>query len=136
ESSQQNFKVEIGISMEQDGEDERQAPIGKRNVVIPVAAHGACRHALSFELKAGERRRSAWEEVLLDATGLVLLLVQVLYLAALMLDALRVIDRHRDMAGEGLQNFDLCAGEGVQIVVRRTEHPDDPVAHFQGNDDL
>ena len=73
-----------------------------------VAANRACGHALSLQLKAVEQWRTAGEEVLLDATGLLLLLVQVLYLAALMLDALRVIDRHRDMAGRAFR-ISICA---------------------------
>src|ERR1700737_4483088 len=69
-------------------------------------------------------------------TGLILLLVQVLDLAAVMLDALRVIYRDRDVAGQSLQDFDLRAREGIEIVMRRTKNTDDPVAHFQWNDDL
>lgn len=74
--------------------------------------------------------------MLLDATGLILLLVQVLNLTALMLDPLRVIDRDCNVTGEGLQDFDLRAGEGVEIVVRRAENTDNPVVHFQRNDNL
>jgi hypothetical protein len=116
--------------------NQGQAPAGKRNVVIPVASYGPGGHALRFQLEAGKRWRTAGEEALVNTASLVLLLAKVLHLAALILDALRIIDCHRDVGGQCLQYFDLGAGEGIHIVVRSAENPDDPVAHFQGNDDL
>ena len=62
--------------------------------------------------------------------------MQTLHLAPLILETLCIIDCHRNVAGKSLQDFDLCAGEGIYIMVRCPEDTDDLVAHSQGNDDL
>jgi len=49
--------------------------------------------------------------------------VQTLHLAPLILETLRIIDCHRDVARQSLQDFDLCAGKGINIVVRCPEDP-------------
>src|SRR5262249_10115331 len=45
-------------------------------------------------------------------------------------------DGYRDMTGQRLQDFDLGAREGVDIMVRSAERPDYPVAHLKWNDDF
>jgi hypothetical protein len=49
-------------------------------------------------LKAGERWSSPREEILLDAARIFLFPMQMLHLVALMLNALCIVDRHRDVA--------------------------------------
>ena len=57
-------------------------------------------------------------------------------MAALLLDFLRVVHRHSDVTGQGLEKFDLRLGKGIEFVVCGTEHADHAVAHLQRNEDL
>jgi hypothetical protein len=87
-------------------------------------------------LKAWEQRRTAGKQVLLNATGLILLVAYVLNLAALVPDSLGVVNCHSDVTGKGLEKFDLRLGEGVPLVVGSTKDSDYAVAHLQGNNNL
>src|SRR4029077_15601744 len=107
--------------------------VAERDIVIPITAHGACGQVFSFELEAREQGRGARKQTLLYAASLVLFLGYRLYLRALLLDALSVINRDCDVACQSLQNFYLRAGKSVEVVMGRVENADDPVANFQRN---
>jgi hypothetical protein len=87
-------------------------------------------------LKAWQQRRTAGKQVLLNATGLILLVAYVLNLAALVFDSLCVVHCDRDVTGEGLEKFDLRLGEGVSLMVRSAEDSDYAIAHLQRNNNL
>jgi hypothetical protein len=87
-------------------------------------------------LKSRERRRIAGKQVLLNATGLILLVAYVLNLAALVLDSLCVVNCHSDVTCEGFEKFDLGLGESISLMVRSAEDSDDAIAHLQRNNNF
>src|SRR5215472_10907274 len=87
-------------------------------------------------MKAWKRRRAARQQTLLDTTRFVLLRLEVFDAAAVTLYTLCIIHGDRDMTGQCLEDFDLGAVEGINIMVRSAECPDNAVVHLEWNDDF
>jgi hypothetical protein len=122
-----------GMPSRNVGEDDPYSAAAERNVVIPVAAHW--RRLARTQLPSETRGLMATNaEEILPMRASFCFFVQVLDPSALILDTLRIVDCNCDVAGQRLQDFDLRAGEGVEIMVRCAECPDNPVVHLKWND--
>src|SRR5581483_7159653 len=113
------------------GENNPPASIRKGNEVIPVAAHGASRHAEPGDYESWNEGRTLWQQRLLNGARFFGLAIECGAFGTLQMKFASVIDRHGHVITKCLQQAELLSWKSIDDRMCCRKHPNHPLSHAQ-----